>query len=151
MRHGLRRYAGLLVIFACLWVSATASAQMFPQSVASGDPRPDSVVLWTRVVPADPGGMPRSLDLEVAADVAFQDVVISRNVDVDPAYDGVDGNLSQDPLFVNPATGDYHLGPGSPALDTGDPSGVPPAPPVDYDGQTRPLGNGVDIGADEES
>jgi alkaline phosphatase D len=30
-------------------LSVEASAPYFPQSVASGDPRPDSVVLWTRV------------------------------------------------------------------------------------------------------
>src|SRR5215216_4430180 len=30
-------------------LSAEASAAYFPQSVASGDPRPDSVVLWVRV------------------------------------------------------------------------------------------------------
>ncbi|AXA94130.1 alkaline phosphatase [Massilia sp. YMA4] len=35
---------------------ASGAAWSFPQSVASGDPRPDSIVLWTRAVPpaADP-------------------------------------------------------------------------------------------------
>ena len=28
------------------------AAWKFPQSIASADPRPDSIVLWTRVVPA---------------------------------------------------------------------------------------------------
>ncbi|QNM98348.1 alkaline phosphatase D family protein [Chitinimonas koreensis] len=31
--------------------AATGSNWKFPQSVASGDPRPDSIMLWTRVVP----------------------------------------------------------------------------------------------------
>lgn len=31
---------------------ASGSDWKFPQSVASGDPRPDSIMLWTRVVPA---------------------------------------------------------------------------------------------------
>lgn len=46
----------------------------FPQSVASGDPRPDSVLLWTRVEPADPAA---DLDLEylVATDPALTNVV----------------------------------------------------------------------------
>ena len=33
--------------------AATGSNWMFPQSIASGDPRADAVILWTRVVPAD--------------------------------------------------------------------------------------------------
>jgi alkaline phosphatase D len=32
--------------------AATGAGWKFPQSVASGDPRPDSILLWTRVVPA---------------------------------------------------------------------------------------------------
>lgn len=32
--------------------AAQGNAWQFPQSVASGDPRPDAIVLWTRIVPA---------------------------------------------------------------------------------------------------
>ncbi|UCC79132.1 MAG: carboxypeptidase regulatory-like domain-containing protein [Candidatus Zixiibacteriota bacterium] len=32
------------------------------------------------------------------------------------------GSISQDPVFFNPAGNDYHLGPGSPCIDAGDPS-----------------------------
>src|SRR5450432_1158281 len=46
-------------------------AQVFPQSVASGDPRPTSVVLWTRVVDSDRATEDLSLSLEVAQDSAF--------------------------------------------------------------------------------
>lgn len=35
--------------------AASGGSWTFPQSIASGDPRPDSVVLWTRVVPASAG------------------------------------------------------------------------------------------------
>jgi len=55
----------------------------------------------------------------------------------------------QDPQFVNPQTWDYHLRQDSPAIDTGDPAGVPPAPLIDIDGQRRPGAGRVDIGADE--
>lgn len=58
-------------------------------------------------------------------------------------------NFSLDPLFVNPAVHDYHLQPGSPCVDAGDPAGAPPAPPTDIDGDIRPTGGGVDVGADE--
>jgi len=49
--------------------------EFFPQSVASGDPRPESVVLWTRAV--DPGDETKDLELElvVATDERLADVV----------------------------------------------------------------------------
>ena len=56
------------------------------------------------------------------------------------------GNLSLDPLFVNPAGGDLHLLPGSPAIDAGTATG---APATDFDGDARPLGLGFDMGFDE--
>jgi parallel beta-helix repeat protein len=40
---------------------------------------------------------------------------------------GINGNISADPLFVNPSAGDYHLASGSPCIDAGDPAdSVPP-------------------------
>ncbi len=35
------------------------------------------------------------------------------------------GNIFADPLFVDPANGDYHLGVGSPCIDTGTSAGAP--------------------------
>ncbi|MFK7990430.1 MAG: PhoD-like phosphatase N-terminal domain-containing protein, partial [Sandaracinaceae bacterium] len=45
------------------------AVEVFPQSVASGDPRPDSIVLWTRAV--DVPDMPLEVQLEVATDPEF--------------------------------------------------------------------------------
>lgn len=47
---------------------------LFPQGVASGDPHPDSVILWTRRPPAE-GKAPGAIQLEVAEDEAFRRVV----------------------------------------------------------------------------
>jgi hypothetical protein len=57
-----------------------------------------------------------------------------------PAY-----NTWGDPDFVDPDSGDYHIGPGSAAIDRGVDAGVT----LDMDGEPRPVGEGYDLGADE--
>src|SRR5581483_6269908 len=70
------------------WRSAAAEPTIrypFTLGVASGDPMPDSVVLWTRLAPAPlnvdgAGGMPASdfaVSWELATDAAFASVVAS--------------------------------------------------------------------------
>ncbi len=56
------------------------------------------------------------------------------------------GNIDVDPLFVDPASGDFHLQAGSQAIDAGTDE---EAPPTDLDGYTRPCGDGYDLGAYE--
>ncbi len=95
MRSFLRT-AGLIVVL-CAVAGVAAANEYFPQSVASGDPTANSVVLWTRAVTPD-GGIPTSVDLAVATDQAMTNVVLSRAIDVDAEYDGavkvkVDGLL----------------------------------------------------------
>ena len=51
----------------------------------------------------------------------------------DMVYTGT-GNISDDPLFLDPGNGNYHLGPGSPAINGGTAIG---APPYDLDGNMR--------------
>lgn len=55
--------------------------------------------------------------------------------------------LTGEPGFMAPATGDYHIGPLSAAIDRG----VATAVTLDVDGEARPDGAAPDIGADEYS
>lgn len=65
--------------------------------------------------------------------------------DVEGGYAG-EGNFDADPLFVDAEDGDYHLSDGSPCIDAGTAAG---APSEDFEGDARPEGDGVDVGADE--
>ncbi len=67
--------------------------------------------------------------------------------DIDQAgYAGSNGNLNEDPMFADPANGNYRLHDGSPCLNTGTDVN---APEDDLDGTPRPQGDGFDMGAYE--
>ena len=66
------------------------------------------------------------------------------------------GNINLDPLFVIPAqassgtptlSGNFHIQSGSPVVDQGTSTG---ASSDDIDGDGRPIGSGLDMGADEK-
>jgi alkaline phosphatase D len=57
---------------------AERARAFFPQSVASGDPRHDSVVLWTRAVDPDHAG-DTTLSLEVSTDDTFGNLVLKQD------------------------------------------------------------------------
>src|SRR5688572_5366532 len=50
----------------------------FPQSVASGDPRPDSVVLWTRAVDPELAGQDTPVKLQVSTEESFSSLVLDK-------------------------------------------------------------------------
>jgi hypothetical protein len=66
--------------------------------------------------------------------------------DIGPGAVPGTGNLSSDPLFVDPARNNFHLQLASPARDAADPAATLA---VDFDGDARPQGARRDMGADE--
>lgn len=74
---GIALAAGLSLC-SCLEVGA---AQPFPQSVASGDPTPNSVILWTRVEPATPEAAAADLpvQLQISTQPGFGTLVQDRS------------------------------------------------------------------------
>jgi hypothetical protein len=63
---------------------------------------------------------------------------------------GFDANsIFADPLLVDPANGDLHIGSGSAAIDAGETLGSSVIGTEDIDGDARVQGGAVDIGADE--
>ncbi|GAB1512187.1 alkaline phosphatase D family protein [Actinophytocola sp. KF-1] len=104
--------AGVVLGAAALPTTAAAVAEpVFAHGVASGDPLPDAVLLWTRVTPA-PDATPGSgvgpnvtVTWEVAADPAFATVVASGSVATGP---GRDHTVKADATGLNPATTYYY-------------------------------------------
>jgi alkaline phosphatase D len=88
---------------------ARAAARYFRHGVASGDPHPHSVILWTRVTPteaATPGsgkGPEVTVTWQVAEDVGFRNVVSKGQFDTGP---GRDHTVKLDATGLRPAT-DY--------------------------------------------
>lgn len=56
-----------------------AGPAFFPQSLASGDPRSNSVVLWTRVEDSATGDQDLTLRLQVATDTGFEQLIIDQD------------------------------------------------------------------------
>ena len=50
-------------------------SDFFPQSIASGDPRPDGVILWTRVLDAAKATADLTVTLQLATDEAFANLL----------------------------------------------------------------------------
>src|SRR5690606_40436845 len=70
---------------------AAPGAFHFPQGLASADPQPDAVMLWTRVEAIDPGAaLPNGdvdLYVQVANDLDFEEVVVEQAVPASAASD----------------------------------------------------------------
>ncbi|MFC7332436.1 alkaline phosphatase D family protein [Rhodocista pekingensis] len=74
-RRGALGLAGAATLSATIGTAAGAaevSAVSFRHGVASGDPRQDRVILWTRVTPAQADAGPVDVDWEIAEDPQFK-------------------------------------------------------------------------------
>jgi len=67
--------------------AAACDPRAWPLGVASGDPRPDSVVLWTRVDPEVAGGGALTVHWQVATDANFTAVVAAGQVEANTDHD----------------------------------------------------------------
>lgn len=91
--------------------TASADEPVFAHGIASGDPLPDAVLLWTRVTPtpdATPGsgvGPTVTVTWEVATDPAFASVVTSGTVSTGPDRDHT---VKADATGLHPATTYYY-------------------------------------------
>jgi len=63
------------------------TSMVFAQSVASGDPRPESVILWTRATDANRPGMDLPVELTVARDADFENVTTRRTLTARAEHD----------------------------------------------------------------
>ncbi|MBI5075236.1 MAG: putative Ig domain-containing protein [Nitrospirae bacterium] len=92
-----------------------------------------------------PGGKNYNDGTNIAADPGF---VLNYSNILQSASVIDEGGNSINVLFtpLDPAAGNYHITPASPAVNTGNSAG---APTTDYDAQARPNGPAPDIGADE--
>ncbi|HEY2296001.1 MAG TPA: alkaline phosphatase D family protein [Thermoanaerobaculia bacterium] len=68
-------------------VSWTERRDLYPQGVASGDPQPDSVLLWTRRPPGPDGQAAQTLHVEVAEDPGFHRVAARAEVSLSAEAD----------------------------------------------------------------
>ena len=59
----------------------------FPQGVASGDPQPDGIMLWTRAVPATGTDAPANLLLQLSRDSNFSPLLLQAQLTTDAHSD----------------------------------------------------------------
>ncbi|ARP95662.1 alkaline phosphatase D family protein [Bordetella genomosp. 13] len=57
----------------------------YPQGIASGDPRPDGIILWTRVIGEDGAAVP--VTVQLARDEAFTQLLVNERISAEPDWD----------------------------------------------------------------
>ena len=92
-------------------------------------------------------GAPAAIVLSGTASAAMSDSIVLGTAPPEVGFVRTDRESTPAALFVNPATRNFRLRPGSPAIDRG--QTTPGDSATDVDGQPRTLGKASDLGADE--
>lgn len=83
----------------------TVSPESFPQSVAAGDPRPDSLIFWTRALNPSAPGEAHTVTFSLALDEYFTNVLMQTEVTAQPEYDNV---IKLKVMQLDPSTTYYY-------------------------------------------
>lgn len=87
MRLIVRVAVAAVVLAMVVPAQAAAVGGFFPQGVASGDPTPESVIVWTRVVDPARADADLAVTLEVATDPGFTDIVVTKELTAEARFD----------------------------------------------------------------
>jgi hypothetical protein len=101
-------------------------------------------IIWANTAPVGRDVVIGQSSGSTVVDASFND--IGDLLPESGTYNDRGGNVTVDPLFVNPSGGDFHLRFDSPVIDAGTPEG---APDHDFEGDLRPQYQGYDMGADQ--
>ncbi len=110
---------------------ATSTESTLKNNIIANNPRGGGVYVWDYSI--DLKEIPAARNLLPLADVInpsysaitgfnYNDIWGNYPYDYNENYIPGDGDIFEDPLFVNPEEGDYHLQEGSPCIDAGDPN-----------------------------
>ncbi|MCC7352643.1 MAG: hypothetical protein IT330_02715 [Anaerolineae bacterium] len=136
---------------ASIAISNTNLAQLFYNTFASGTPNPISAMAaysgTVSIIDNIISG--HAVGVERIGGTVFENynLFFNNTTNLSGGVTSGGSSLIGNPLFVSPATDDYHLQPGSPAINAGTDVLVA----VDYDGDPRPLNGGYDVGFDEST
>jgi len=101
-------------------------------------PQITNCILWGNIAGYGP---------EIVDDEMSSSTVSYTDIDWD-GFPGSNGNIREDPFWVDPDANDFHLGPASPCIDAGT-NEAPNLPETDFEGNPRIVDDIVDMGADE--
>jgi hypothetical protein len=141
---GAALYGGQFINNTVVGNAAISAGTVYATSDAAGQ----SVVVGNIICGSTVGG---GLYVDSMTQATCNDVWNNTDGNYSSGQDlsGRNGNISQDPQFVNATNGDFHLQDVSPCINAGDRTFQPWAGERDYYGNARVCAGRVDIGADE--